>query len=324
MIEINATHVTAYLEPIMFKWSPCLIDLWREDDATTFVTVRIIDQSLGKNVMYNIDFFEGVSSYSLDISGALQTMGEDIRVIVQTGGHTGYANIYNIDGANSILANYGGEYHVRMWDGYDMTLPMLYYNQVTIYLGRRGTPVTVASYPANTQSGYKFNEFTPTLGPGRYYLGGIIRSGAVWEQGQWAFEVVSDCVPKNPIYLRWTDNSGLRWYWLFEQVGTVTSVAEDLIYGRLVSWYEDDVNEWTDERSRIVSRTAKIVTHNVTSDEYKVVKTLATSSIVDAYDEGSGIWYRVRISDGEYSDPKGNYKEVEFTIEFAPTKTQLP
>ena len=323
MIEIDATHVTAYLEPVMFRWSPCLVDLWREDEATTSVVVRIIDQTLGKNVVYNIDFFDDVYYYSLDISGALQTMGEDVKIVVQTSGHTGFKDIYNINGANSIRLPFGGEYHVRIWPGYDMTLPIFFQNQTTVYLGRRGTPVTVVSLPANTASGLKLDNFTPTQ-VGRYFANGYIRNGAAWDAGQWAFEVVSDCAPKKPIFLRWVDNSGLTWYWLFDCVENTVSASDNIVYGRLASWVDDYVNEWQEEKSKTVSTSAKIIAYNVTADEYKVVKTLATASIVDAFDEDAGVWYRVRIADGEYTEPKGNYKDVEYTIEFAPTQTQLP
>lgn len=324
MIEINATHVTAYLEPVMFRWSPCLIDLWREDDATTSVVVRIIDQTLGKNVMYNIDFFTDVYYYSLDISGALQTMGEDVKVVVQTSGHTGYEDIYNINGANSIRSSFGGEYHVRLWAGYDVVLPILFQTQTTVYFGRTGSPVSIVSLPADTASDLKLGAFAPTRGAGRYFANGYVRNGTYWEGGQWAFEVVSDCAPRNPIFLRWVDNSGLTWYWLFDQVENAVSVSENTVYGRSASWIDDYVNEWQEEQGKTVATTVKIVAHNITSDEYKVVKTLATSSIVDAYDEVAGVWYRVRVANGEFSEPKGNYKDVEYTIEFAPTQTQLP
>lgn len=324
MIEISTTHLTVYLEPIMFSWSPCILDIWREDDVSTSATIRIIDETVGKQVFYTVDFFPDMSLYHIDISTVLQTMGDNIRVFLSDGESGGTAVIYNINGANGFIQSFGGEYHVRIWEGFDFYYPIFFYSQTTVYYGRVGRPVEIINLTANTSSGYLLTDFYPDRGAGRYFANGIIKNGAYWEEGQWAINVVNECLPKNPILLRWIDNSGLTWYWVFSQVEASTSVAEGTVYGRQASWIDEYANEWEEERNLVVSKSIKVITRNVTPEEYKVVKTLATSSIVDAFDDAAGMWYRVRISIGDFVEQKNNYKDVEYTIELAPTKTQLP
>lgn len=339
MERVNGTNFyVQYSGPILFRNSPCIIEIVRTNVIVTKALVTVEDVNDGVYVDYDFSFGDAWMGNTLrvDVSRALQLYGKDIVVYVicqMSNGSTENLQFYifNVDGAKGALDVFGDTWHIRKWGNLPLNVQFLYYQDTLIQAKDKFGEYDLTSASAETDSEYDWVNVpvAPRLGVKKLdvYGNAMIYSDHVWEISPWNYHIKIDCVPtgKKVIYLRWMDMQGLTWYWLFEVVEEIVTSQEDISYGR--SHIQGDngaYNEWTSERNKIVTRKYRIGTYNITKEEYKVVSSLASSSVVDAYHDDSWEWYRIRVVDGEFTTPKGNYKDFEIEIEFAPQQTQLP
>lgn len=320
---VEGINVRVEYETVMFRWSPCILKLTLLTNEYTKVDVNVYDLQSDTNITFSYDL---KSIHEIDISRALQLMSEDVGVNIICEGETLTFNLFNINGSKGILEPLGGDYSLRYWDGYPLSVPLLYYDSTTVYKKMAGNIYnlymtissenaalySLASVPVeyDNQStielkatGCKFDNGTLTASP-------------------WNYKIKRCCIPKHPLYLRWIDKTGLIWHWLFDVVQTTTNIEEDVSYNRFPSSTNTQINSWTTVNNFIVKKKLRLLTTKVTSEEYKVIGTLYTSSIIDAYYDGK--WSRVKVTTGENITPTKHYNELEFIIEEAPQKTQLP
>lgn len=324
MIISNEKFSVEYAERVMFRWSPNIIKIKRLSGSLTSVSVTVNDLSAAESVTFSLTFGYG-NTIEIDISRALRALGgEDIEIAITGGGVSSTLNVYSINGARGKIERFGWDYSIRRWGNLPLSINFLFYQSTTLLIVANNGSTTTELIETDSEYGFALATHDVPSEVKTMSVRGQVFTGA-WRTGYWVYNITEDCAPKNSIYLRWTDVQGLTWYWLFEVYDTSTNVEKDVEYSRMPDVLTDGVvNEWTTERSRIINKTLKIGANDITTDEYSVVKTLFSSSIVDAYDEDAETWYRVRVADGDYIDPKSNYKEVEFTVEFATINTQLP
>lgn len=323
----NSKFTLDYGEAIMFRWSPCILTITRTSNTLESVTITISDNVSVEDIAFTMQFGGVGNALRFDISRALQSLGgRDIDVMVAGGGETARVSVISINGSRGMIEPYGGTYTIRQWANKPLSINFLYYDITRLYL-KDGGRTTLTTFYSETESGCDLATYDVPAHTGKVRkvtVEGQVFNSYEWETANWVFNIKEACTPSKPtIYLRWTDNQGLTWYWLFEIYDTERSIENDIEYSRMPSRAGDDINEWESASSRVVKRTLKIGANDITSEEYNVVKTLHTAAIVDAYGSGDE-WYRVRVANGATADAKGNYKEVEFTIELAPTKTQMP
>lgn len=322
-ITIETLHTTYYLDEVMFCWSPCVINVWR-DEYVSQVRITVFDVDVNKSIHYYLEFATDVYKLDVDISRALQPMGNNVKIVMFDNLQNGVADIFNVQGAKGMLENFGGEYTVRYWEDYPIDFGLLYERETILYYARRGQPVKLQDLSTDTSSGIAFAKFgISDYGSGRYYATGKVFKEGTWQEGLWSYSIVNSCVPKDSIYLRWVDNSGLRWYWMFRKVKQSIVTSQGIEYSRLHSYEGDYINEWNTEVNKEVGRTLTIIAEQITREEAKVVSTLIASSRIDAYDKDAGVWYRVRAVNGDYTLPGENYSDYEFTIELPTYQTQL-
>jgi hypothetical protein len=326
MATISANgFLVDYPDDVWFKWSPVVLNIIRLSSSVTSIKIVVDDLEKAESIQF---IYAIKGNTSIDISRALQWCGANVEIQL-TGSNGGYATIqkYLINGALRTLDTFGGDYSVRLWPSYPLNLPFLVYDSTIVHVLANGNDMNFGTLAATTESGYELLTFSP---PGamaqnyKVYAEAQMYVGAAWETSYWRYNIQIGCDVRNPIYLRWVDAKGLTWYWLFDIVETSIRVEDSVEYGRIPGSEGSLVNDWGNERGRVVYESAKIMTSQVTSPEYKVLKTLASSAIVDAYDKSVGKWFRVRIANGDNIEPKGNYKEVEYTIEYSPYQTQIP
>lgn len=323
MVITRTKFSVEYSGSVMFRYSANIVKVRRLTNGLDSVDITVNDINAGESIQFTLQWGD-VNTMYIDISRALQAlMVPDIEVVISGGGESASFYVYSINGARGSIEHFGGNYSIRRWGNLPLSIDFLFYDTTELNIVANNGSITTKSFGADGDSGFALATYKVPLGVKKMYAEGEKFTGS-WESDYWEYNITEDCARKNSIYLRWTDIQGLTWYWLFDINDVTTNTSENIKYGRMPSYQEGYINEWEDERSKIVKKTAKIGTYNITAEEYKVVKTLASSVIVDAYDEDAETWYRVRVADGDYTDPKGNYKEVEFTIEFAPINTQLP
>lgn len=311
-------------EGAAFKWSPFSLQIVRFGGSLTSLTIEVSDlDDTDINVSFTLQL---TGNIRFDISSALQVCGERVSVMVSGNGASSTINLYLINGALGNLSDFGGEYNIRFWSGYGFKIPVFFYNstQVVAYTGSSRIPIQTLTADEDTH--FKLDNITVPAVADKFYViaEGQVYLDGIWETSNWRFNLSRGCIPRNPIYLRWVDIQGLTWYWMFDLVDSSTTTEDDTEYMQEQSNTEDWSNEWPTVRRRLIKRTATILATGVTEAEYRVVGSLGTSAIVDAFDYAASKWYRVRVANGDIQTPKGNYKDVEFIIEFAPEKTQLP
>lgn len=324
----NSKFTLDYGEAIMFRWSPCILTITRTSNTLESVTITISDNVSVEDIAFTMQFGGVGNVLRFDISRALQSLGgSDIDVRVAGGGETAHVSVISINGSRGMKELYGGAYSIRQWQYLPLSINFLYYRDTELEY-TDGDEELYIQYESSSSSGFELASYTvPAYTGAKKSInveGQLYDIIGEWETSNWAYKITPSCNPSKPtIYLRWTDNQGLTWYWLFEIYDSERSVENGIEYSRMPSMAGGNINEWESASSRMVKHTLKIGANDITTEEYKVVKTLATSAIVDAKSESGG-WYRVRVANGTTADAKGNYKEVEFTIELAPTKTQMP
>lgn len=324
----NSKFTLDYGEAIMFRWSPCILTITRTSNVLESVTITISDNVSAEDIAFTMQFGGVGNVLRFDISRALQSLGgSDIDVMVAGGGETTRVSVLSINGSRGIKEPYGGTYSIRQWQYLPLSITFLYYGDTELEY-TDGDEELYTQYESSSESGYELATYTVPAYTGAKKTitveGQVYDNTGGWETSDWAYKITPSCKPSRPsIYLRWLDNQGLTWYWLFEIYDVDVEVDSDVEYSRMPVAEENAINEWESASSKIVRKTIKIGANDITTEEYKVIKTLATSAIVDAKSESGG-WYRVRVANGTTAEAKGNYKEVEFTIELAPTKTQMP
>lgn len=320
----NEYFTVEYSDTVMFRWSPNILKITRKGTATTELEIYVSDENSSEQVIFLYKYGTTGNVIYADISRALQTMGENVQVLIADDNSDLRFNIYSINGTRGLYEQFGGRFSLRRWGNLPFTVDFLHYDDAYIELtdkrGVKGEVVVSNGSP----SGYQLYRYAVPIGIKKVQVEGVVFSYD-WETAYWTFNIKDGCYQSGRgLYLRWVDNQGLCWYWLFDVGEETTTTEEATSYGRLPIEDNGVLNEWESERSRRVKRVVKIAAADVTEDEYKVVKTLHTSAIVDAFDWNVGEWQRVRVVDGSVTTPAGNYKVVEAQIEYPPYNTQLP
>lgn len=324
-----------YDSNIMFAYSPNIITVTRRAGSLADISLTVNNLATAESVTLNFLMGNIGNVLQIDLSRLLRLFDGDISIDISDGKNSATITPYVIKGAKGKLEDFGDTYHIRHWfdyvnlTSYELYINFLIASNATVYL-RDFSPTDVAfgNLAPRTQSGIELVKYKPMFSngtiPERPYTifaeGEVFAEGA-WETANWFYRVTPTCTPKRPIYLRWVAKNGLTFYWLFSIYETTVETEDKETYARLPLNDGEVVNEWLSRRTLEVCKTAKIYTTEVTSEEYKVVKTLSSAPIVEAFDESSVTWYRVRVATGSHADVKGNLKEVEFELEFAPEHT---
>lgn len=327
-IITNNEFSVEYSGNIMFRWSPNILIIRRKSNVLNSINITISDNISVEDISFTMQFGGVGNTLQFDISAALQSLGgSDVEIIIDGSNDSARIPIININGARGAVEAFGGMYSIRQWQNLPLSINFLYSDDTELKY-TDGDEELYTQYESSSESGYELAAYVvPAYTGAKKSItveGQVYDNIGGWETSEWAYKITPACKPTRPsIYLRWLDNQGLTWYWLFEAYDVDVKVDSDVEYSRMQVADANTINEWDSASSKIIKKTIKIGANDITTDEYKVVKTLATSAIVDAMSEG-GEWYRVRVANGTTTEAKGNYKEVEFTIELSPTKTQLP
>lgn len=326
----NSQFTVEYESNIMFAYSPNIITITPLSNILASIVVRVGSTTSASSKLFNLrgGAVRGVK-IPFDVSRALR-LYDNVQITISIGDVSEVITPYVIQGARGKLEHYGGNYAIRQWEGYPLTVDFLYYQLTEVYMEAMGVTGQIGELSTDNASGFELGQFNVPAIPSSATQAVIIKAEAEefnngdWETNTWNYRITPACTPeRNKIYLRWVDKQGLTWYWLFG-IESLTHTTKDAIsYGRYPLDEGQTVNEWPTGRSLIVERSAKIYATEVTNEEYNVVKTLATSSVVDAYDEEASRWYRVRVKSGSHTEVNGHYKDVDFEIDFAPEQTQL-
>lgn len=336
MAIITTTNFTVeYDSNIMFAYSPNFITITRRAGSLVNFTLAVNNLATAESVTLNYSMSYIGNVLQIDLSRLLRLFDGDISIDIIDGKYRATITPYVIKGAKGKLEDFGGTYHIRHWfdyvnlASYELYMNFLIASNATVYLRDFATTdVAFGNLIVNTRPGIELVRYKPMFGAGTIperpytiFAEGEVFTEGMWETANWFYRVTPTCTPKRPIYLRWVAKNGLTFYWLFSIYETTIETEDKETYARLPLNEGEVVNEWSSRRALEVRKTAKIYTTEVTNEEYKVVKTLASAPIVEAFDEGSSAWYRVRVATGSHADVKGNLKEVEFEIEFAPEHT---
>lgn len=312
-----------------FAYSPNVITITRVTSVTeASVTVSdLVDTS--KTVTLTQQFYS--NTLNIDISRILRAFSNEVDVSVRDSDNTLSFSLYVINGALPMLEDFGGTYAVRQWQSYPFTIDFLAQGDATLYAKHNGVTgsIGIVSPPSSSQTGIYLHHYDVDVfitADKEIYTSAKGFTTGVYGNKTWSYNITAGCeVPdKESIYLRWVDTRGLTWYWMAQVNEATIKTSSSLTIGRMVM-RTTDINEWPEEAQKITSRSLLVGMYNLTDDEYKVVSTLFSSVLIDAYDEPSGRWYRVRIGDGELTEiKKGHLRDIELTIELPPIQTQLP
>lgn len=326
MVISNSFFSVEYDSNVIFSYSPTYVRITRRNVSLEYVNVVVSDVLSAEAVTFRL-YFGGVgNTLNVDISRAVRVFGSDIELSV-----TGYigdsvsgtasAYLYAISGAKKVYEIFGGSYAIRQWRGYPLTIPLLFYLDTDVYKD----DAIIATVSASSENGHELTNIrVPNYDEDVVlYAEGQVYNGSEWETSNWQWNIKQGCESGEVIYLRWVDLSGLTWYWLFHINEVTTTTEENISYGRTPLREDDAINEWDNTINLKTRKKMMLGSNNVTSDEYKVLHTLVSSSIVHAYDKNTSEWYRVRIVPGDFTTPKGNYKQFEIQIELSPQTTQL-
>lgn len=331
-VVINNDVKVTYEHAIMFRYNPNIISVERLstiDYVTVYVRSR--GQYLGV-LQFKMTFGGNSNVLRLNLTRALQALGgEDVEVIVITPNNTSVNFAVSvIDGAKSLIEDFTGPYAIRTWPGFEPIFDFIVSGSTAVYLkGKNSLPQIIGQLSTDNRTGYSFQSFSYDTSiqtkPFTVYANAMECVGNVWELNTVEYNVrpVTCNIRKPSIFLRWKDLQGRTWQWMFEIAEVSHTTNERLSYGRLPISTPGSTNEWTTAGNKTVQQRMRVVATGITADEYKVVKTLATSSVVDAYIVGADVWYRVRVVDGEFTEAKENYREFEVQIEFPTQETQL-
>ena len=326
----NSQFTVEYDSNIMFAYSPNIITITPISNVLASIVVRVGSTTSASSISFNLrgGAFRGVK-IPFDASRALR-LYDNVQITISIGDVSEVITPYVIQGARGRLEHFGGNYAIRQWEGYPLTVDFLYYQLTEVYMEAMGVTGEIGELSTDNASGFDLGKFTVPANPSSATQAVIIKAegeefnNGEWETNYWNYRITPACTPpKNRIYLRWVDKQGLTWYWLFGIESLTRTTTDATSYGRYPLDEGQTVNEWTTGRSLIVERSAKIYATDVTEEEYNVVKTLAESSVVAAYDEEASRWYRVRVKNGSHTEVKGHYKDVDFEIDFSPEQTQL-
>lgn len=329
----NSDVRVKYEHAIMFRYSPNIISI---EKLSTIDYVTVIVRSTGSTVgvlQFKMTFGGNSDVLRLNLTRAFQALGgEDVEVVVITSNNTNVNFAVSvIDGAKSLIEDFAGPYAIRTWPGFEPIFDFIVNESTTVYLkGRNSLPEVIGQLSTDNRTGFSLQSFSYDLsdrgaGPFMIYAEAMECIGDVWELNTVEYNVrpVTCNIRKPSIFLRWKDLLGRTWQWMFEIAEVSSTTNERLSYGRLPISMPGVTNEWTTSSNKTVQKRMRVVATGITADEYKVVKTLATSSVVDAFVVGADVWYRVRVTDGEFIDAKENYREFEVQIEFPTQETQL-
>lgn len=331
VVSNNDVKVT-YEHAIMFRYSPNIISIER---LSTIDYVTVIVRSMGQAtgvLQFKMTFGGNSNVLRLNLTRALQALGgEDVEVVVITPNSTSVNFAVSvIDGAKSLIDDFAGPYAIRTWPGFEPIFDFIISGSTAVYLTGKGSlPQIIGQLSTNNRAGYSLRSFSYDTSiqtkPFTVYAEAMDCIGDVWELSTVEYNVrpVTCNIRKPSIFLRWKDLQGRTWQWMFEIAEVSHTTNERLSYGRLPISMSGVTNEWTTERNKTVQQRMRVVATGITADEYKVVKTLASSSVVDAFVVGADVWYRVRVADGEFTEAKENYREFEVQIEFPTQETQL-
>ncbi len=323
-VSSNDYLTVEYSSMVLFRWSPNILKITRKGISTTELIIHVGDEDIAEEVVFIYSFGTTGNTIYADISRALQIFGKNIFVYIEDDNSMMELYFCSINGTRGAFEQFGGSYSLRRWGGLPFTIDFLYYDTAVIELTDSQGHVLEVDVSNGYGSSYQLYRYDVPTGIKKLQVEGTVFSYD-WETAYWSYNIKQGCYTFGKgLYLRWIDTQGLCWYWLFDIGEETTTTEEATSYGRMPIEENGVLNEWESERSRRVKRVVKIAATDVTEEEYKVVKTLHTSAIVDAYDWNTGEWYRVRVADGSTTTPSGNYKVVEAQIEFAPYNTQLP
>lgn len=332
MVVSNSDVKVTYEHAIMFRYSPNIIKVERlsEIDYVT-VIVRSMNSTVGV-LQFKMTFGGNNNVLQLNLTRALQALGgEDVEVVVITPNITS-VNFYVsvIDGSKSIIEDFAGPYAIRTWPGFEPIFDFIVNESTAVYLkGKNALPQVIGQLSTDNRAGLSLKSFSYDTSmqtkPFTVYAEAMECIGDVWELSTVEYNVrpVTCNIRKPSIFLRWKDLQGRTWQWMFEIAEITNTTNERLSYGRLPISMPGVTNEWTTESNKTVQQRMRVVATGITADEYKVVKTLASSSVVDAYVTGADVWYRVRVVNGEFIEAKENYREFEVQIEFPTQETQI-
>lgn len=332
MVVSNSDVKVTYEHAIMFRYSPNIITIERLstiDYVTVFV--RSMGQATGV-LQFKMTFGGNSNVLRLNLTRALQALGgEDVEVVVITpNSESVNFAVSVIDGAKSLIEDFAGPYSIRTWPGFEPIFDFIISESTAVYLkGKNSLPQIIGQLSTDNRTGYSLQSFSYDTSiqtkPFTVYAEAMECVGNVWELSTVEYNVrpVTCNIRKPSIFLRWKDLQGRTWQWMFEIAEVSQTTNERLSYGRLPISTPGVTNEWTTERNKTVQQRMRVVATGVTAEEYKVVKTLASSSVVDAYIVGADVWYRVRVADGEFTEAKENYREFEVQIEFPTQETQM-
>lgn len=332
MVVSNNDVKVQYEHSIMFRYSPNIISIER---LSTIDYVTVIVRSMGQStgvLQFKMTFGGNSNVLRLNLTRALQAFGgEDVEVVVITPNSSSVNFAVSvIDGAKSLIDDFAGPYAIRTWPGFEPIFDFIVSGSTAVYLkGRNSLPQIIGQLSTDNRTGYGLKSFSYDTSiqtkPFTVYAEAMECVGNVWELSTVEYNVrpVTCNIRKPSIFLRWKDLQGRTWQWMFEIAEVSHTTNERLSYGRLPISMPGVTNEWTTERNKTVQQRMRVVATGITAEEYKVVKTLASSSVVDAYIVGADVWYRVRVADGEFTEAKENYREFEVQIEFPTQETQL-
>lgn len=338
MITLTSDNFTVeFGSKIMFNWSynPVTVNFLPDgSDNLEYIDLTVSDVNGNGGITFR-RYFPKNNVVTFDISRALQALRQtEVKLTVTDApGNELSSFIYCINGNNGAIEHFGaGTRQIRIWEGIEAVLPFYYSGFANIIARRKDTrEVLLGQFSASTKTGYGYAQVAVSSIADIDFIymqqTGIEFDGTGWQtNATWRYNVVPGCKPTGEsLYLRWTDRQGLRWFWLFRVNEKITATEKSVEYGKIPNIGAGVLlNEFSEEAAKKITRRARIGTYQVVEDEYKVVSTLYTSVLVDAYDTEAKRWYRVKVLPGEMTEPKGNYRDVEFEVEFASETTQLP
>ncbi len=324
-----------YQYDIMFNWSynPVKVTyLSSGSDVLDYIDLEVSKVDGTGGVTFR-RYFPKNGVVTFDISRGLQSVAQnEVKLTVyDEPGNEVSAFIYCINGANGAIEAFGADTRqIRVWDGVETILPFYFKNNIRIFAKKAdGTEQIIGASNATTNTRYGFVQVPiRKINDISYiYASGLGFDGAKWSTNkEWRYKLKQGCTPRGEsLYMRWYDRQGLRWFWLFQVNEMKTATEAGVEYGITPNvGSKGIINEFDGEASKIIARRTSLGAYQINADEYKVLSTLYTSVLVDAYDTIAKRWYRVKVPNGEKAEPRGNYKDFEVEIEFAPGKTQLP
>lgn len=136
--------------------------------------------------------------------------------------------------------------------------------------------------------------------------------------------VVSQCMPSNPFYVRWLNDLGGWDYWMFGVRQYFNSKSENKEIANRFIESVHNTRRTTLLTGLKVSNFVKLGAGLLTSTEFEALKEIEYSPMVDYYDSVQGHWIGVQVTDvANEKDTKLGTQTIELTLQLPNRNVQL-